>query len=71
MGLEDVFVGGRKFGEGRVRDVKAVDAELRSVAALCRAARERGDPPSLMDVVDALLDERSELTRSTVKTPAA
>ena len=37
-------------------------AELRLVAALRRAARERGGPLPSIDVTDALLDERSKLT---------
>jgi hypothetical protein len=43
------------------RHIETVDSELRFVAALRRAARERGGPPSI-DVADALLDERRELT---------
>jgi hypothetical protein len=45
-----------------VRDIETIDSELRLVAALRRAARERGGPLPLIDVVDALLDERRELT---------
>jgi len=41
-----------------MRDIETIDRELRSVAAVRRAARERGGPLSLIDVVDALLDER-------------
>jgi hypothetical protein len=41
-----------------MRDIETIDRELRSVAAVRRAARERGGPLSLTDVVDALLDER-------------
>ena len=37
-----------------------IDSELRLVAALRRAARERGGPPPSIDVADALLDERRE-----------
>ncbi len=40
----------------------AIDSELRSVAALRRAARERGGPLPSIDVADALLHERRELT---------
>jgi hypothetical protein len=36
-------------------------SELRLVAALRRAARERGGPLPSIDVADALLDERFEL----------
>ena len=46
----------------RMRDIETLDAELRLVAALRRAARERGGPLPSMDVADALLDERRELT---------
>jgi hypothetical protein len=45
-----------------VRDIETLDAELRLVAALRGAARERGGPLPSIDVADALLDERSELT---------
>ncbi|WP_156656036.1 hypothetical protein [Mycobacterium sp. 852002-51971_SCH5477799-a] len=48
-----------------VRDIRIIDAELRSVVALRRAARERGGPLPSIDVADALLDERCELTRFT------
>jgi hypothetical protein len=43
-----------------MRDIEMIDAELRLVAALRRAARERGGPLPSMDVADALLDERRE-----------
>ena len=39
-----------------------MDSELRLVAALRSAARERGGPLPSIDVVDAVLDERRELT---------
>ena len=45
-----------------MRDIEAIDSELRLVAALRRAARERGGPLPSIHVADALLDERSELT---------
>ena len=45
-----------------MRDIEAIDSELRLVAALRRAARERGGPLPSIDVADALLDERRELT---------
>jgi hypothetical protein len=48
-----------------VRDISIIDAELRSVAALRRAARDRGVPLPSIDVADALLDERHELTHFT------
>jgi hypothetical protein len=46
-----------------VGDLATVDSELRLVAALRRAARERGGPLPSIAVVDALLDEtpRAEL----------
>ena len=46
----------------RMRDIETIDSELRLVAALRRAARERGGPLPSIDVADALLDERRELT---------
>jgi hypothetical protein len=39
-----------------------IDSELQLVAALRRAARERGGPLPSIDVADALLDERRKLT---------
>jgi hypothetical protein len=45
-----------------VRDIETIDSELRLVAALRRAARERGGPLPSIEVADALLDERRELT---------
>jgi hypothetical protein len=48
----------------RMRDIETIDAELRLVTALRRAARERGGPLRSIDVVDALLDERRELMGS-------
>jgi hypothetical protein len=45
-----------------MRDIETIDSELRLIAALRRAARERGGPLPSMDVADALLDERGELT---------
>jgi hypothetical protein len=47
-----------------MRDIETIDGELRLVAALRRAARERGGPLPSIAVVDALLDVRSELTGS-------
>jgi hypothetical protein len=46
-----------------VRDIETIDSELRSVAALRNAARERGGPLPSIAAADALLDERRELTR--------
>ena len=45
-----------------VRDIETIDSELRLVAALRCAARERGGPLPSIDVTDALLDERHEMT---------
>jgi len=47
-----------------VRDIETIDAELRLVAALRFAARERGGPLPSVDVADALRDERRECPRS-------
>jgi hypothetical protein len=44
-----------------MRDIPAIDSELRLVAALRRAGSSGGPLPSI-DVADALLDERRELT---------
>jgi hypothetical protein len=46
----------------RMRDIETIDSELRLVAALRRAARERGGPLPSIGVADALRDERRELT---------
>jgi hypothetical protein len=43
-------------------DIETIDSELQFVAALRRAAREQGTPLPSIDVADALLDERRELT---------
>jgi hypothetical protein len=53
---------GQPRGHQRIRDIETIDSELRLVAALRRAARERGGPLPSIDVADALLDERRELT---------
>jgi hypothetical protein len=45
-----------------MRDLDTIDSELRLVTLLRRAARERGGPLPSIDVADALLDERRELT---------
>ena len=45
-----------------MRDIETIDAELRLVAALRHPARERGGPLPSIDVADALLNERRELT---------
>jgi hypothetical protein len=46
-----------------VRDIETIDGELRLVAALCRAAQERGGPVPPIDVADALLHERLRADR--------
>jgi hypothetical protein len=46
------------------RDIETIDSELRFAAALrCPARARRGPVPSIA-VVNALLDERSELTEA-------
>ena len=45
-----------------MRDMETIDSELRLVAALRGAAWERGGPLPSIDVADALLDGRRELT---------
>ena len=45
-----------------MRDIATIDAELRLRVAIRRAARERGGPLPSIDVADALLDERRDLT---------
>jgi hypothetical protein len=45
-----------------MRDIETIDSEVGLVTALRRAARERGGPLASIDVADALLDERRELT---------
>ena len=42
----------------RAISIETIDSELRLVAAIRRAARERGRPLQSIDVADALLDER-------------
>jgi hypothetical protein len=42
-----------------MRDIEAIDSERRVVAALRRAAWERGGPLPSIDVTDALLGERA------------
>jgi hypothetical protein len=44
-----------------MRAIETIDSELRLVASLRHAARERGGPLPSIDVADALLDERCEL----------
>ena len=47
----------------------SIDSALRLVAALRRAAREQGGPLPSIDVADARLDERRELTELGCKPP--
>jgi hypothetical protein len=47
----------------RVRDIEAIDRELRLLARALRVARHMGCTPSTAHI-DELLDERSELTAS-------
>jgi hypothetical protein len=63
MGREDLPGGRRQAAPARTRDIETIDSELRSVAASRRAARERGGPLPLIDVADALLDERLRADR--------
>jgi hypothetical protein len=44
-----------------MRDIATIDAELQLVA-FSRQARQRGGPLPSIDVADALLDERCELS---------
>jgi hypothetical protein len=48
-----------------MRDIEMIDSELRLVAALRHAARDRGGPLPSIDVADALLDQRRDLTEWT------
>jgi hypothetical protein len=45
-----------------MRDIETIDSELLLAAALRHAARERGGPLPSIDVADALLEERREVT---------
>ena len=47
----------------RMRDIDTIYSELRSVAGLRRAARERGGPLPSIDVAAALLDETPRVRR--------
>jgi hypothetical protein len=49
-----------------MRDIDTIDSELRLVAALRRAARERGGPVPSIAVADALLGERARINGATV-----
>jgi hypothetical protein len=44
-----------------MRDIDTIDSDLRLIATLRNAARERAGPPPSITVADALLDERHEL----------
>lgn len=44
-----------------MRDMETIDCEVRLIAALRRAARERGGPLPSIPVADTLLDERAWL----------
>lgn len=46
-----------------VRNLDAIDAELRLVAALRRYLADLGSPMPSIDVADALLDERNIVCR--------
>ena len=60
MGSEDLSVGGcRATSRHVIRDLETIDAELQSVVAFRRQARERGWPLPSIDAADALLDERN------------
>jgi hypothetical protein len=59
MGSGDRCVGsGQLVSRHVIRDLEAIDAELELVAIFRRHARQRGGPLPLIDVMDALLDER-------------
>jgi hypothetical protein len=47
-----------------VRDLEVIDSELRLLAAVRRVCREIDGTVPSMTLVDALLDERSQLTGS-------
>jgi hypothetical protein len=53
-------------GESHAQHRHTIDSELRLVAALRSAARERDGPLPSIVVADALLDERRELTTSLI-----
>ena len=52
----DLRAANRIVKGAQVRDIETIDAELRLVAALRRAARERDGPLPSIDVADAQLD---------------
>jgi len=62
MGRHNLSVGGRQAAQPRMRDIEAIDSELRVVAAVRRVARERAMPLPSIEEAHALLDARSELT---------
>jgi hypothetical protein len=47
-----------------MRDLEVIDAEVRLVATIRRAALERGGPLPSIAAADALLDERGEGRRA-------
>jgi hypothetical protein len=59
--FSDLRAGSRIVEGCQVCDIETIDAELRLVAALRRAARERGGPLPSIDVADALLNGRREV----------
>jgi hypothetical protein len=64
METDNLSEAGGKASQSRMRDLEAIDAELRLVALLRRAARERGGTMPSIAEADALLDERRWLTAS-------
>src|SRR6201993_864128 len=52
-----------------MRDTETIDSEMRLVAALRRAARERGGPLPSIDVAGVLLDKRREWTERVTTLP--
>jgi len=58
------------LGFGTMRDLDAIDSELRLLAAVHRSIREHGGEPSSRQV-DELLDERRELNRKLTARPRA
>ena len=62
MGREDLSLGGCQAAQARMRDIETIDSERRLVATLRSAARGQGGPVPSIDVADALLDGRRDLT---------
>jgi hypothetical protein len=63
VGSHNLSVGGRQAADSRTRDIESIDSELQRVAAFRRASQDRRGSLSLIDVVDALLDERLRARR--------